>query len=231
MNRGMKFLAGVFCVFFTPLDAFAQEIIYLDRPYVQVGDILKIDVETNPAINEMMSQRLFGLQEGRSREISSKEMRGLLVRRVPGLAKYLQVVDSSSRKFLYSRNSGELSEKCIRIKNDHETGKPILRGDVYEDMECKADPSALINYNPLQGSYAAIQQIPSGTQLPIKTHSVLPLATEGAKFLLQAKVGTVQITRPVTLTQSIFDAGPVHVRTSDGFIIRAHMDINTGVKP
>ena len=219
---------GLVCPIFAVLfstQALAADPIRLEQPFVRVGDVVEVSLPITDALDEMLSLPLFKLEAGVERSFSNEVLHASLVRRVPGLKGRLTIHNTSTQTFIYEKPKVEQTNKCLKLSNDVAEGDPILRQNAVLSSNCGNLDRDLVSYNSTLQVYEVTQTLEAGTQIPVATAALLPLVVKGDEMTLKTQVGPVTVSRPVTLTESVFTSGPTHVRTSDGMILNAHLDL------
>jgi len=224
------------CVFSASSTVGAADVIHVNRPFVQVSDVLQIEGSLNQdtmsrMIEKVLSLPLVKLEAGVERTVSAGELERLLVRRVPGLAGRLSVLNKESLVFKFENRNVRENKSCYLLNEKMETGASIVRPQVSFSDSCLIQDYEGLYYDPQIGTYVATQNLEAGHQIPIQTLNVLPFVSQGESVVLTTQVGPVNISRPVTLTEPIFSSGVTHVRTSDGVIVKAHFPVDQEVKP
>lgn len=214
----------------------AADAIVVDRPFVRVGDVLQIDLGVqqpnySTAIETMLKLPLMTLDAGTQETMSATEIEALLVRRVPGLAGRLVNLNLEPKTFVFQPKELHKSEPCYYLSVAVDAGEPISRDQVSSTDYCTDLSETGFSYDPIISTYVATENLPAGFRLPIQSLSVLPFEAKGQNLTLTTKVGPVQVTRPVTLTEPLYTSGPTHVRTSDGAIVKAYFSVDQEVRP
>ena len=214
----------------------AADAIVVDRPFVRVGDVLQVDLGTQQpnvpkAIEAMLTLPLINLDAGTQKTMSATEIEAMLVRRVPGLAGRLVNLNLEPKTFIFQPKELAKSEPCYYLSAPVDAGEPIARDQVSSADDCTELSETGLFYDPTISTYVATENLPAGFRLPIQSLSVLPFEPKGQNLTLTTKVGPVQVTRPVTLTEPLYTSGPTHVRTSDGAIVKAYFSVDQEVQP
>lgn len=200
----------------------ASDLVVLDTPYVMVGDVLDIQGGDAAATDALSRMRLAKLVEGVEREFDRDQIESLLVARVPGLRGRMSASDISSQRFLYKSETDD-RDTCIVSTIDLKAGEVLMRRDAVVSSNCPEE-SVKLNFASSVNAYSPIEDAPKGSRLPVKSLSALPVASTEQDFTFVTRVGPVQISRPVTLLNAVYDDGAALALTSDGTVVKAKLD-------